>query len=537
MRGSVCDRCLSKDGQGIFFVAHPRETTQIHYLDLATGKQVQISRFQGDVQIKDLALAPDGKRLAFMIQDTSGAVDIAIMDRDGRHFRKVTDDPEEDLLPVWSADGMSLVFTSFRNSTPNLYRIDLDSLKLIQMTDVAEAIYSQQRLPGTDCIIASSLADVDSVRIRAVPLSRVAPELPLNIRDPYRAWRKKQPDILLPSIDYDTDQIQLSRHPYRGLKTLRPILQIVFPDEIGLFAMGAYADAIGKHLLQGGGVLDWHGRLAGGYVSYANLQLRPVLSFFAAKNFSFNLRRTGGRTHFEAMNGLGLRISLPMNSGNSLSSNHELSAHLRLVNRQVLQDSYQDWLPDPAFPVVDETNLGLSWRWLNRRPDTRNRVLPEQGFGILAHGEHTFPDIWGTSDYGKFWLEGFFNLKIPQTPLVFYNRSKWEYHTGNILAQDSIGFMSTAPLNFSAGTLLNQAQAGIIDLLESYNLRGQTGDYPAGELFYNVSELRVPLMNSIPLDISAYLCAGSRQPCITTWALLSRIIRSCRLPVWKSRPI
>jgi len=491
---------FAADGKGVFFVAHPAETTQIHYLDLISGKRVQVSHFQGDVQLRQLALSPDGQRLAFMIQDTSGDVDIAVMERDGKHFQKITHDAQEDQLPVWSADGRSIVFTSFRNSTPNLFRVELDSLQMTQMTDVAEGIFSQQRLPGTDRIIATTLADVDSVRIRSVAADRVAPHLPLNIREPYLAWRTKAPDIKIPPINYTPGQFETQIHPYHALKTLRPLLQLVFPDEEGLFALGAYLDAIGKHLIQGGGVLDWTGHLAGGYLSYTNLQFRPEISLYAAKDFSFNLRRTWGQTHFEALDGLGVSIMLPMNSGNSLSSNHALNIHVRLVERTMLQVDQNTWQHDPAFPQTQETNLGLSWRWLNRRPATNNTTLPKQGFGLLAHGELALPQVWGTADYSKIWLEGFVNLKVPKTPLVVYNRSKWEYHSGSILAQDSIGFMTTVPLNFSAGTLLNMSQVSIFDLPESYNLRGQTGEYPAGELFYNVSELRLPLMGSLPVQ-------------------------------------
>ncbi|NQV15854.1 PD40 domain-containing protein [bacterium] len=492
---------FSHDGKGVFFVAHPQETTQIYYQDLSSNKRVQISKFVGDVQLQSLNLAPDGQRLTFMIQEQNGDVNIAVIGRDGQEFQKVTDDPEEDVLPVWTSAGNAIVYTSFRNSTPNLFRIELDSFRITQMTDVAEGIYSRQRLPGTDKIIATTLADVDTVRIRAVSAKRQAPDLNLNIRDPFMGWRSKSPDISLPEIDYNYNIELAETHPYQALKTFRPLLRLVLPDVAGLFGMAAYNDALGKHLIQGGALMDWSGNLAGGYLGYTNLKFGPVLNFYASQNFSFNIRRTWGQTHFEVLDGFGFIAVLPMNSGNSLSSNHTLMTHLRTVERTVIEIEDSEWVEDNTFPGSQETNLGFTWRWLNRRPEADLASFPQNGMGLLAHAESTIPQIWGDADYQKLWFEGFFNLKIPKTPLVLYNRSKLEYHSGNILAQDSIGFMSTAPLYFSAGTLMNFAQTGILDLPESYNLRGQIQDYPSAELIYNVSELRLALLKSLPAHI------------------------------------
>ncbi|MCF7823698.1 MAG: hypothetical protein K9N35_05950 [Candidatus Marinimicrobia bacterium] len=499
---------FSKNGKGIFFVAHPGETSQIYYQSIDSGNQLQISKFEGDIQIQNLDLSPDGKQLAFMIQEENGDVNIAIMKINGEEFKKVTNDPEEDLNPVWTADGNAIVFTSFRNSTPNLYRVSLDSLTIIQMTDVGEGIFSQQRLPGTDKILASTLATVDTVRIRAVDAARVAPELTVNLREPFVAWRTQSPGILVPEISYDTELDNILVHPYRARKTFRPLLRWVWPDIEGLFGLAAYNDALGKHLIQGGGVINWKGKLSGGYLGYTNLEHAPAINFYATKNFSFNMRRTWGATHFEVLDGAGLRFLLPMNSGNSLSSNHNLDLHLRMVNRKVMKMENSDWERNSLFMEKAETSLGVTWSWKHQRPERDAVSLPGNGWGLLAHAETTLPQIWGDADYSKIWMDGYVNIKIPHSPFVFYNRSKWEYHDGDILSQDSIGFMSTAPLYFSPGTILNLVGQGIIDLPESYNLRGQTGEYPASEILYNVTELRVPLLKAFPAHFLGFGFTG-----------------------------
>ena len=52
------------------------------------------------------------------------------------------------------------------------------------------------------------------------------------------------------------------------------------------------------------------------------------------------------------------------------------------------------------------------------------------------------------------------------------------------------------------------AGAGIYDLPESYNLRGQKGNYPATELIYNVSELRIQLIKALPAHILGIKLTG-----------------------------
>lgn len=516
---------FSHDGKGVFFVAHPGETTQIFYQDLVSGKRVQISMFEGDVQLQNLDLSPDGFRLTFMIQDINGDVDIAVMDRDGSNFRKVTQDPEEDVYPVWTADASAIIYTSYRNSTPNLYRVDLDSLTITQMTDIAEGIYSVQRLPNTNKIIASTLADVDTIRIRAVEDDRVAPPLSLNIREPFIGWRNKAPDITLPHIDYSLEPPIEARYAYRPVKTLRPLLKLVIPSEDGLFLFGAAQDALGKHLMQGGTIFPWNGAAPGLYFNYINLEFLPAMSFYGMKDVSIRFNQTPAGSYWESRNGLGLLLDLPMNSGGSLSSNHTLQGKLEMMNRDV----YEIDAGEP-FPSTDEFNLGLTYSWKSQRPHADNHYLPKGGVGFLAHAEQALSSIWGDNDHSKYWVEGFFNYDIPKLPLVWFNRIKYAGQSGSILVQDALGFSERSPVYFSAHYMSLIRNTGLIDVPESYNLRGQEGIYTGNDLIYATTELRLPLFKRFPLSflmlgLTDFSAAGfvdhgylpGSQTTLTTW--------------------
>ena len=498
---------FSKDGKGVFFVAHPGETSQIHYLNLASTRRVQVSNFSGDVQVRDLDLSCDGRTLAFAIQEENGAVNIAVMDIDGRHYHKITDDPQEDILPVWSQTGDAIVFTSYRNGTPNLYRVDLDSLIIQPMTDVAEGLFSHQRMPGSNRILATTLTDVDTVRVRLVPVDRKAPELTATIRTPYAAWRQKTPDIPIPKVKLDASLITVESRPYEARKTMRPLARFIWPDVEGLFGMAIYTDALSKHLIQGATVLGYDGSLKGGYLSYLNLQFRPSIHVFASKDLAFNLHHSFDHLYVEMRNGAGVALEFPMNRGSSLSSNHEVRVSVQGLQRDLYTSAADlgDLLETSDISASSsEMNLGITYMWKTQRPRKDQYFLPRDGSGFLVHAESTAPALYGDNDYSQLWIEGFTNWSIPGTSLTLFTRLKGISQQGSILDQDVIGFSETAGIYLSNAYWNTLRGTGLFDTPESYSLRGQTGDFTGKELIYSVNEMRLPLLTQFPMNLLGF---------------------------------
>lgn len=489
---------FSHEGEGVFFAAHPGETTQIFYQDIQSGKRIQISQFEGDVQIQDLDLSPDGKQLVFMMQDVDGAVDIAIMNIDGTAFQKITDDAEEDVFPVWTSDGSAVVYTSYRNSTPNLYRIDLDSLKITQMTDVAEGIYSKQRFPGSNRIIATTLADIDTVRIRAVRDDRVAPELGLNIRDPFQGWRTKSPDIPIQQMNYSQGLEVEDRHPYESLQSIRPLFKFIFPLDNGLFLLAAAEDALGKHIFQGGGVVPWDGSSPGLYFSYSNFQFLPVIHLIGMQDMALQYSTTPTHSFLEQRDVFELVFNHPMNTGEALSSNHLIQAELEFSQRDII---VMDDIAVTTVSPKQEFNASATYTWKSQRPRSDNYSLPRDGLGFQAHLEKATSKVWGENDYSQYWMDGFFNFDIPKLPFMLYGRMKYVGQSGNIQMQDELGFSESAPFYFSTEYMHLLKNTGVIAAPESYSLRGQVGQFQANELIYSVTELRFPVIETLPMDV------------------------------------
>lgn len=79
------------------------------------------------------ALSPDGLRVAFVtLADGDPDVAWSSIDADTPHV--VARHPAADVSPAWSPDAAQLVFVSDRGGTPELYRVDLASGELAQLT-------------------------------------------------------------------------------------------------------------------------------------------------------------------------------------------------------------------------------------------------------------------------------------------------------------------------------------------------------------------------------------------------------------------
>lgn len=193
-----------------------------------------------------------------------------------------------------------------------------------------------------------------------------------------------------------------------------------------------------------------------------------------------------------------------MNTGQSLSSNHNLLWKFQLMRRDL--NRFDDVLVSESgqlvsTPATDEFNVGITYTWKSQRPQTSTYFLPRDGLGFLAHAETASSRIWGENDYSKYWVEGFFNYELPKLPVVLYGRMKYVGQAGDIRIQDELGFSESGPLYFSTQYMTALRSTGLFDGPESYSLRGQVGEYPATELVYSIAELRMLILENVPVDV------------------------------------
>lgn len=80
----------------------------------------------------NLAWTPDG-RIVF-VSTESGNADIWVTDKDGNNRKQLTSNGAQNFSPVISPDGRLIVFSSWRDSKKNLWRMNLDGSNPVRLT-------------------------------------------------------------------------------------------------------------------------------------------------------------------------------------------------------------------------------------------------------------------------------------------------------------------------------------------------------------------------------------------------------------------
>ncbi len=126
---------VARDGRHIAFVdrrtTHAIERLMLDADGRAAGKPEAV--YEGSQEIADFDLSPDGKTLAF---DSRGGTqdDLFLMPADGSGIRQLLDDAPKDRHPTFTPDGKRLVFISDRTGRYEVWAISTDGSGLTELT-------------------------------------------------------------------------------------------------------------------------------------------------------------------------------------------------------------------------------------------------------------------------------------------------------------------------------------------------------------------------------------------------------------------
>jgi tricorn protease len=127
-KGRVLWASISNDGKTIAF---EREASPIPIKLVGTSSNSAVEHLRLTSQFSELALAPDGKKLAFVAH---GDI-FAASSKDGGDAERVSKTAAVEGSPAWSPNSRSLVYTSDRNGVKQLFQYDFRDRTETQLTN------------------------------------------------------------------------------------------------------------------------------------------------------------------------------------------------------------------------------------------------------------------------------------------------------------------------------------------------------------------------------------------------------------------
>ena len=482
------------DSNKVAYVSHHNSVSNIFISSLDQKEIENLTGNTKNTQITFLAVSPDQNQISFAMNPENGNMDIYTIDLKSKDITRLTDHPMADIMPVWHSDGTAISFTSHRNGVPNIYTVNLSNGKVIKNTDSGDGIWTHQWMPKDSVLLATSLGDIDSVRLIKVDPFRTPDTTPLSLRDNYTSWLEAGPDV---SFVNDKPEIvpDISKpEKYKFTKHMRPLATVFLPIPTAPVFATAFTDALGKNMFELAAYLvPFDMDKSGVQLGYIN----PMWSLSVSRNFDFAFRRYQKAWLIDSKNGVSLRINNLINFGEYPSSNHLFYAEATIINHDVVIGKETDKetgelipLDKASFvdlPMPESGNDGfltLGYQWLKRRPHKANMIAPRDGFGISGLIDYANKSLFGDFSFTR--LEGDLFTNIPLNKdgsLVAYFRLKSMMVSGKPPAQEYIGLTDDEPIYI-------QGVAPSRVVPENLNPRGWSGYRLGDKLLFGTAELR-----------------------------------------------
>lgn len=103
--------------------------------------------------------------------------DLWVMDMDGSGLRQLTDDRSLGISPNWTRDGNGLYYTSYRRRVPDLFRLDLATRKVSQITNTRDLELGARPSPDGSLLLGSISSGKESDIVLFAPDGRLVRKL------------------------------------------------------------------------------------------------------------------------------------------------------------------------------------------------------------------------------------------------------------------------------------------------------------------------------------------------------------------------
>jgi Tol biopolymer transport system component len=136
----------------VVMVQRPDQTWALGTLPAAGGQFTPLRSLGWSYDYRDATprLSPDGRFIAYL-EGEKGLRDVHVVSLDGREALRITDDPADDLAPIWSHDSRHLAFTSSRLGSVSLWTVEIKDGKPVgQPMKLKDGMQSAESIDWTE---------------------------------------------------------------------------------------------------------------------------------------------------------------------------------------------------------------------------------------------------------------------------------------------------------------------------------------------------------------------------------------------------
>ncbi len=366
---------MHPNGRELVFTVNGAGTTHLAHASLSDveGTTEILYRSERYEQVYTPRYSPDGETIAVSLWRPGGYRDLALLDAQSGEVRhRITEDRAIDSGPAWSPDGRFLYFSSDRSGIANIYRFELATEEIRQVTNVIAGAYSPAISPGGEEMIylgyTSYGFDLYRLDLREVETRIPAPTS--VVRDEYE------------SIE---DEVHFAER-YQAWPTLLPRGYLLdfgqdgFGTEIGVNIAGE--DIVGFHSYSARISLSVPRGFVNADVRWTFARSAMPVSVRAFRRVS---RRTdleiGGESRSWAENAIGAELSVRRTFPRSF---HRDSVYFgyslsHLSAAEPLPDEFDPNTPPPRFPELGRlATINAGWSYSDTRRHTYD-MSPSEG--------------------------------------------------------------------------------------------------------------------------------------------------------------
>ena len=354
------DPAVSPDGRRVAFSMNEHSESVLAVQDVTPGAPASViwrgARFD---QAYQPAWSPDGGRIAFSAWQSGGLRDILIVELASGRVEAITHDRAIDMAPVWSRDGRYLFFDSDRTGIQNIYAYDTRDRSTWQVTNVLGGAFAAGVSPDGTRLAFESAVPEGGYDLYELRLDR-ATWLPA------REYLDDKPP---PVVIRDREAAVSEPRPYRAIETLAP------QTWTGTFHYGTTttaslstggSDALGLHSYSLGLATDSSKGALNVGASYGYSGLRPGVRIAGSRTLldRAGFRIDGRNTTYTEEDWSGtVSLGIPFESRPGTSWSMSLDYDLdwfRMVKPPSFVPDPNQYLP--VLPVSDYTQAGVGTR-------------------------------------------------------------------------------------------------------------------------------------------------------------------------------